>query len=150
SSQYTLPADGVYAVLVLPGLSASGASGRQYRLTIQPTNTASAAPLRLTAGQTVGGIIDYTQPEQTWNFSGQPGQSVSVRALVTSGTLVPQVSLKNPAGQLIAEGHIQRTAQNLVSALLTANLTIPGTYTVLIKAQPDLAVSSGAYRLSLE
>jgi hypothetical protein len=145
-SQFTLPSDGIYSLLVVP----SGPNqGGQYRLTVQPNNNATAAPLALNAGQTVTGTIDASQPEQRWQVQGEAGQSLTARLLVTSGTLLPQIQLLSASGQVIAEG-VEDHSLGLIGENLSTNIQEAGTYTIVIRQKFDAKFSAGTYRLMLE
>ncbi len=139
--KFTLPVDGVYSLLVLPG---DGNRAGQYRLTLQPESNPTSTTVSLTAGQTVLGTLTPAQPQQRWAFIGQQGQGVSARMLVKDGTLAPKLQLVAADGSVLAEAHIERSAQNETSAVLFAVLPTAGSFSLVTGDQNQ---SAGNYRL---
>jgi hypothetical protein len=146
--RYTLPADGTYSILVMPG--GPNRAG-QYRLTLQP-NVPPLAPTAtaLAVGQTVSGTIDAIQPAQHWRFEGQQGQMISARILVTSGNLAPRLSLVSADGRVLAEGRVERNSQGVSSVIPEFVLPAGGSYTLVAEQQTEMGPTAGTYRLALE
>ncbi|MCC7446205.1 MAG: hypothetical protein IT324_02255 [Anaerolineae bacterium] len=145
--RFTLPADGVYSLLVLPG--GPNRAG-QYRLTLQPNVIATLTPGTLTIGQAVSGTLDVVQPDQRWLFAGQQGQVITMRMLATGGNLSPHLTLISPDRTILAEGHPERTPQGLASVLSDIRLPVGGSYTLIAGQLRDVPLSAGTYRLLLE
>jgi len=145
--RFTLPADGVYSLLVLPG--GPNRAG-QYRLTLQPNVAATVTPGTLTVGQAVSGTLTVAQPDQRWLFAGQQGQAITLRMLATGGNLSPHLTLISPDGTILAEGHPERTPQGLASVLTDVGLPIGGSYTLIAGQLRDVPLAAGTYRLLLE
>ncbi len=141
----TLPLDGVYTLLVLPGrLSASSS----YRLTVQRAAEQAEAPPRLTAGVAANGVLDAVRTHSLWSFEAEVGQSLSARLLVTSGNLEPRLLLLSADGRILAEGALLRTAEGTSSLIVSYPIAQTGVY--LLRAERADALTSGSYRVLLE
>ncbi len=145
--RFTLPADGVYSLLVLPG--GPNRAG-QYRLTLQPNVAATITPGTLTVGQAVSGTLNAGQPDQRWQFAGQQGQAITARMLTTGGSLSPYLTLVSPDGAILAEGHLERSPQGVTSVLTDVGLPVSGNYTMIAGQMRDVPLAAGTYRLMIE
>ncbi len=143
----TLPADGLYSLLVLPG--GSNPVG-QYRLVLHADNNATPAPAVLAIGQTISGSLDAVQTEQRWSFDGKQGQTITARMLATGGNLSPRLMLVGADGHVLIEGRTERTPHGLSSAIIDFVLPTSGSYALLAVQQPDTIATAGTYRLGLE
>lgn len=140
----TLPVDGVYALLILPGI---GTDTGRYRLTLT-TDAALPPPEVILPGGSVSGLIGSLSPEGRWSFEAQAGQIVSVRVIVTQGSLAPLLSLRSTDGLVLAESALSSVNSGVDSAAIE-RFVLPnsGTYLLTVSAQDD---RGGAYRLLLE
>lgn len=144
--QFSLPVDGIYSLLVLPG--GPNRAG-QYRLTVQPNVPATVAPALLAPDLPVSGTLDAVQPEQRWTFEGQKGQAVTIRMVTTGGNLIPRLTLLGPDQRVLADQGADPALRDRQSALSNIVLPTDGQYIVVAGQRQGMEITAGTYRLAL-
>ncbi len=130
----TLTTTGTYKIIVK---DAYNTYAGDYLLTWERF-TNPCAP-SIDCGQTVINTVGNTASDPPWRFhtiTVSSNDTVKIRAIKTSGTLVPYLELYNSAGSLVtgALGEINRT------------MTAAGTYTVLVRDQNG--TNTGSYAIT--
>src|SRR5262249_25050813 len=105
-------------------------------LLVGPLGTAQVAQI-LTSPTEVDGVIQTSDPCVTYPFtvtSDLGSGRLTAEVAATGGTLVPRLTLKGPAGQVLIQSDSGRILQHL----------LPGSYALVVSAQAGV----GTYRLS--
>lgn len=121
-ADYTLPADGMY-IIVVERVEGAGA----YTVGVSPTRR-----FALNSGRAaLDGELSAAFPVERWLFDGQAGQALTLTIRPASGTLDPQLRLVGPDGALVAEND-DAADPALGSSAQLARVALPqaGTYTV--------------------
>ncbi len=177
--QTTLPADGRYTVLVQQEQPGSGSYelGLSYtdrpnpgestptplpQVVGVPTPTPPYASLgsfisRITAGETIGGVLTEDMPVHVYSFDGETGQIISVQMTGVSGQVDPVLTLYSPDGAPLAADddsgggrvallrHIH-LPENGIYSIQAAGDGVPGSYSlnVILNTEADLATPTPA------
>lgn len=131
------------------GTAAVGSGGIRVDPPVLQAGTLQAAPQPLTFGAPAAGFITSGQPYQTYTFTGQAGDIVSVAMNATSGSLDPLLLVVDPNGGVIA---FNDDAADGVTNSLVANLSLvlSGQYTVVAtRYGQEIGGTEGDYELTL-
>lgn len=131
------------------GTATVGAGGIRVDPPVLQAGTLQATPQPLTFGAPVAGFITSGQPYQTYTFTGQAGDIVSVAMNATSGSLDPLLLVVDPNGGVIASND---DAADGVTDSLVANLSLVlgGQYTVVAtRYGQEIGGTEGDYELTL-
>lgn len=139
-SSFRVNADGTVAV---------GSGGIRVDPPVLQAGTLQAAPQPLTFGAPAAGFITSGQPYQTYTFTGQAGDIVSMAMNAISGSLDPLLLVVDPNGGVIA---FNDDAADGVTNSLVANLSLvlSGQYTVVAtRYGQEIGGTEGDYELTL-
>jgi hypothetical protein len=139
----TLPADGLYRVVVSGGGSTQGG----YRLTRHPS-IQTFTPGIISYSQSVGGVITAQRNAETWTFSGNAGDVVSIGMTYVRGDRFAgsfQISAEN--GLALATGI--DGGDGAGARVDRVVLPFTSSYTILIANITPNFKGSAVYRLSL-
>lgn len=131
------------------GTATVGTGGIRVDPPVLQAGTLQAAPQPLTFGAPAAGFITSGQPYQTYTFTGQAGDIVSVAMNATSGSLDPLLLVVDPNGGVIA---FNDDAADGVTDSLVANLSLVlgGQYTVVAtRYGQEIGGTEGDYELTL-
>jgi len=140
TADLSLPVDGVYTILVLPG----GGSAGGYRLGVQVTNDPPDNTETLTSGIATEGALSAAIPARRYQFVGGAGQSLSAQMLAISDGLLPRLTLADSNGRVLAESTLTRTGQGTAGGIVGFTLPTAGEFTLTAEGEGG---SSGTYRL---
>jgi hypothetical protein len=142
----TLPADGVYTLLVT---GSEGAPGTPYRLSLLPVEPDGASVPTLAFLHDVFGTISDVRFVERWQFEAQAGETLFIRLAATSGDLEPVLMLWDPDGRPLMAGVRDKIASGIQFGL-SATAPSSGTYQVVVGREGGQAGrTSGSYRLML-
>lgn len=148
---YTLSAAGAYSIVVSRYSGFNGDTVGTYDLSVKVLGYGADNP----AMQGTAGAITYdtdvqgtigAQWYQDWTLTAAAGDTISITATRTSGSLQPQINLLGGSSQVLIGGYADNT-------YATANidhytLTGPGTYTVRVgRASDQSGETAGDYNL---
>ncbi|MBC6934496.1 MAG: hypothetical protein DWB42_01500 [Chloroflexi bacterium] len=131
------------------GTAAVGSGGIRVDPPVLQAGTLQAAPQPLTFGAPAAGFITSGQPYQTYTFTGQAGDIVSMAMNATSGSLDPLLLVVDPNGGVIA---FNDDAADGVTDSLVVNLSLvlSGQYTVVAtRYGQEIGGTEGDYELTL-
>jgi hypothetical protein len=152
--QFTLPASGPFIIGVTRDGRFNGVTEGSYRLTVEMVGSGEGSPNL----EGITGTVEYdtplqgeitpTQWYQDWTITAAAGDTLTLRAERTGGTLRPEVILLGGSGQEINHGYIDYSGA--FAAINGYTLTGPGTYTVRVTRENyQRGVTSGAYTLNV-
>lgn len=131
------------------GTTTVGASGVKVEPPVVQPAAVQVPPQAVTFGTPVLGVITSGQPFQTYTFTGQAGDVVSVAMNANSGSLDPQVLILDPNGNMVA---FNDDASDGVTDSLVANLSLVlnGQYTIVAtRYGQDIGGTEGGFQLTL-
>jgi len=131
------------------GTAAVGSGGIRVDPPVLQAGILQAAPQPLTFGAPAAGFITSGQPYQTYTFTGQAGDIVSMAMNAISGSLDPLLLVVDPNGGVIA---FNDDAADGVTDSLVANLSLvlSGQYTVVAtRYGQEIGGTEGDYELTL-
>lgn len=120
-----------------------------------PTETASPTPeaptnIALSIGETATGDINDSQPELRYEFSGTAGETISLRAETTEGTLDPSLILYGPDGAIVASND-DISASDPNAYIEAFELPEDGVYTAVVQRFRGVRGSSqGTFALTVD
>jgi hypothetical protein len=153
--RYTLPGEGQYTVRVTRDGDKDGATTGSYAFTVTLDGSGEGSPLlaesagTLTAGTPATGVIDGARWMNTWTFSGQEGQAVTMAVTRTDGTLVPHLEILDSDG-------VSETSAYPDDTMATAQIeayTLPytGEYQIVVSRDSGQdGYTSGGYSLTVQ
>ncbi|GAB4551711.1 MAG: hypothetical protein OHK0023_18920 [Anaerolineae bacterium] len=150
SNEVSLPADGIYTVLVI---AQNNPEISRYRLSLlrQGQERTSQPADTLTPGFAASGALNDVMPSQAWTFTTRGQEVFAVRALATTGDLSPRLTLVGPSGAPLAESIPERDALGNSASIAPTLLLEAGTYTLIIGRERTGTVGGiGGYRLVME
>ncbi len=136
----TLPDAGQYLIVATRFLEGEGYEVGDYRLTLTLVSsgaTPTAPPAQPTGdhvlqdGVMVTGMLDDTQYQEAWTFSGSRGEAISLvmgRTVDQPGGLDGYLTLQGPDGALLLE--VDDAHESVMPAVEDYSLTADGVYTV--------------------
>ena len=107
------------------------------------TEVVTGTAQTIACGQTLSGSIDLVAEQDTYTFSGDAGEAVSIAAVATAGSLCARVELYGPTGNFMV-GNPGVSCNGIIAATLPTT----GTYTILVR--DVLANQTGAYNVNLQ
>jgi hypothetical protein len=153
--RYTLASDGQYTVRVTRENYKTGVTTGGYEMTVVLDGSGDGSPFlaqssgTITDGTPVTGTIDGTTWMNTWAFSGQKDQVITVVVNRTDGTLVPQLELRDSNGQSLTSGYAENTDDT--AQIQTYSLPYAGDYQIVVsRYNGQDGYTSGGYSLSVQ
>ncbi len=124
----------------------NGANGHHYRLRVIPASTLASGGA-LEPGAINVGRLNNEHLADEWRFEGIASQEVTVQVMLISGDLVPQITLYDTMGEMLAA---QVTEEEDGTLRVTAQLPADGSYRVLVSREGEAAgQSAGDYTITL-
>lgn len=131
-----LPENGPYILLVAPWLGTVGGSTGRFSVLMEmadPGESGSVGGHILMYGGTVNGGLIANDNVDNWTFDGAAGEVIAVRAEYAQTTGVLYMVLRDPEGQVVAEG--TPAIAYLGVEITDIELPAAGTYTVELRGQ---------------
>jgi uncharacterized protein YfaP (DUF2135 family) len=148
-ANFAIPADGAYIIMVSRFNRDKGITTGDYALTITGligVTVGGSGKATLQYNNAANAIIDDNHIAQEYTFSGAAGEVINITMDTTSGNLLTQIVLIDPAQKQLAVDDPGSGSARITRFRLPSN----GTYTILATRRGrDKGVSRGAYILIL-
>jgi hypothetical protein len=153
--RYTLPGEGQYTVRITRDGGKFGVTTGSYEFAVILVGSGEESPLlaeprgAVTIGEPVNGTIDSTHWLNTWTFSGQEGQMISVVATRTGGTLVPLLEIRDSNG--VSQTYAYPDYTYDTAHIDQFRLPYTGDYQIVVfRDSEQNGYTSGGYQLTVE
>jgi hypothetical protein len=153
--RYTLPSDGQYTVRATRDGYISGATTGGYEVTVMLDGSGEGSPFlaqssgAITIGTPVSGAIDGTTWMNTWAFSGEKDQVITIVVSRSDGTLVPYLEIWDSNGQVETRGYAEDTKDT--AQIETYSLPYSGDYQIVVSRDKGQdGYTSGGYSLTVQ
>jgi hypothetical protein len=153
--RYTLSGEGQYTVRVTRENYKTGVTTGGYEMTVVLDGSGEGSPFlsqssgTITIGTPVTGTIDGTTWMNSWTFSGEKDQVITVVVNRTDGTLVPYVEIWDSNGQVETRGYAADTKDT--AQIEAYSLPYAGDYQIVVmRDQGQAGYTSGGYSLSVQ
>lgn len=150
----TLPAAGNYTVVVQRKDGETGVTSGGFSLTVIPLATAADNPNntlvigQIEYDQPLEGELSATQWVSLYTLQAQAEDRIAVVARRTSGTLVPEVEVRDINGTVLSRGYTDQAGD--FAEISSLDLPGPGQYNVAVTRQRDFAGNTmGGYVLTV-
>jgi len=115
-----------------------------------PTQDLLANQQPITVDSPVTGIVTSQQPYQTYSFTGETNDVVTILMDATSGSLDPQVYLLDPNGNIVAFNDDDEVANTTNAAIRDQILLVSGVYTIVAtRYGQTIGGTEGNYNITL-
>lgn len=153
--RFKLPAAGSYTVRVLRDRGKAGTTSGQYELRVILEGSGVGSP----ALQPVNGAIQSRVPVEgeitnlrwadTWTYSGQAGEEVTITVTRTSGTLAPRIDIQDTNRQTLRSAQVAAVGDT--ATLQKYRLPTSAEYYIVVSRDRDQdGATSGTYSLVIQ